>query len=184
MVDIFLVGALGDSVIGKWTDAQVDHAVKGFARLSGWSPRADQTNSVASAIDFLERNFKVNYDQSHSTYVNNLFEMSTKNHHMMSLAHSPDMVGLFFSILNQFTATSSFVTNGQLITISTDTYEIQGGNFLAKIFCGFANWIGHIMSDIAGSTRSRKNAGRGMGVVIPFYELFGFCKFERSIEDG
>lgn len=59
MVDIFLVGAPGDSVIGKWTDAQVDHAVKGFARLSGWSPRADKTDSVASAIGFWKRNLKL-----------------------------------------------------------------------------------------------------------------------------
>lgn len=179
MVDIFLVGAPRDSVIGKWTDAQVDHAVKGFARLSGWSPRADKTDSVASAIGFLEKKFKVNYDQRHSVDVNNLFHMSTKNHHMMSLAHSPDVVGLFFSILNQFTSTASFVANGQLVTISTDTYELHGGNFLAKIFCGIANWMGHVMSDVAGSSGSRGNSGRGTGVVIPFYELFGFCKFGK-----
>lgn len=38
MVDIFLVGAPGDSVLGRWADAQVDNAVKGFAKVSGWSP--------------------------------------------------------------------------------------------------------------------------------------------------
>ena len=31
LVDIFLVGAPSQSVIGKWTDAQVDEAVKKFA---------------------------------------------------------------------------------------------------------------------------------------------------------
>ena len=35
------------------------------------------------------------------------------------------------------------------------------------------------MSDIAGSSGSRGNAGRGTGVVMPFYELFDFCKFGR-----
>lgn len=176
MIDIFLVGAPGDSVLGKWTDAQVDSAVKGFAKLYGWSPRADKTDSVASAIGFLENKFKVNYDHRHSADVNNLFNMSTKNHHMMSLGHSPDVIGLFFSILNQFTSTASFISNGQLITIKSETFELQGGNFIAKIFCGVANWFGHIMSDIAGSSGS---AGRGTGVVMPFYELFGFCKFGR-----
>lgn len=176
MIDIFLVGAPGDSVLGKWTDAQVDSTVKGFAKLSGWSPRADKTDSVASAIGFLENKFKVNYDQRYSSDVNNLFNMSTKNHHMMSLAHSPDVIGLFFSILNQFTSTASFISNGQLITIKSETFELQGGNFIAKIFCGVANWFGHIMSDIAGSSGS---VGRGTGVVMPFYELFGFCKFGR-----
>jgi hypothetical protein len=179
MVDIFLVGAPGDSVLGKWTDSQIDNAVKGFAKISGWSPKADKADNVASAIGFLEKNFKVDYDQRHSADVNNLFDMSTKNHHMKSLAHSPDIIGLFFSILNQFTSTSSFIANGQLITIQTDTFELQGENFVSKIFCGIANWFGHIMSDMAGSSGSRGNAGRGSGVVIPFYELFGFCKFGK-----
>ena len=67
--------------------------------------------------------------------------------------------------------------NGQIITIKTDTYELQGGNFIAKLFCGVANWFGHIMSDIAGTADVRKNAGRGIGLVMPFYELFQFCKF-------
>lgn len=179
MVDIFLVGAPGDSALGKWTDAQVDNAVKGFAKISGWSPKVDKADSVASAIGFLEKKYKVNYDQRHTADVNNLFNMSTKNHHMMSLAHSPDIIGLFFSILNQFTSTSSFIANGQLVTIKTDTFELQGGNFVSKIFCGIANWFGHIMSDIAGSSGSRGNAGRGSGVVMPFYELFSFCKFGK-----
>lgn len=195
MIDIFLVGAPGDSVLENWTDTQVDNAVKGFAQKMGW-PAKDPEN-VASAIGFLEKGasskttnklyfgeefkgFKVNYDQRHSGDVDNLFKMSAKNHHMMSLAHSPDIIGLFFSILNQFTSTSSFIANGQLITIKTDTFELQGGNFIAKLFCGVANWFGHIMSDIAGSSGS---SGRGSGIVMPFYELFSLCKFGKfSVE--
>lgn len=180
MVDIFLVGSPKDSVLTKWTDEQVDNSVKGFAKMVGWSPREGNESNVASAIGFLEKKFNVNYDQRHSGDVNNLFNMSTKNHHMMSLSHSPDIVGLFFSILNQFTSTSSFVADGNLITISTDNqFELRGNNFISKLFCGIANWFGHLMSDIAGSTGSRGNNGRGSGIVIPFYELFGFCKFGK-----
>lgn len=178
MIDIFLVGAPGESILGKWTDSQVDNAVKAFAKATGWTDK-DKADNIASAIGFLEKKFQINYDQRYSTDVNNLFKMSTKNHHMMSLAHSPDIIGLFFSILNQFTSTSSFIANGQLVTIQTDTFELQGGNFISKIFCGIANWFGHIMSDIAGSSGSRGNAGRGSGIVMPFYELFGFCKFGK-----
>lgn len=179
MIDIFLVGAPGDSSLESWTDSQVDHAVKAFARKTGWNPRAGKEDNAASAIGFLERTFKVNYDQRHSADVGNAFSMNTKNHHMMSLAHSPDIVGLFFSLLNQFTSTSSFAANGKLIFVNTDTCALQGGNFLAKLFCGIANWFGHIMSDIAGSSGSRGNSGRGAGVVAPFYELFQFCKFGK-----
>ena len=180
MVDIFLVGSPKDSVLTKWTDEQVDNSVKGFAKMVGWSPREGNESNVASAIGFLEKKFNVNYDQRHSGDVNNLFNMSTKNHHMMSLSHSPDIVGLFFSILNQFTSTSSFVADGNLITISTDNqFELRGNNFISKLFCGIANWFGHLMSDISGSSGSRGNNGRGSGIVIPFYELFGFCKFGK-----
>ena len=171
IVDIFGVGAPGNSVLGKWTDAQVDNAVKGFAKLSGWTPKVGKADSIASAVGFLEKKYKINYDQRYSADVNSLFNMSTKNHHMMSLAHSPDIVGLFFSILNQFTSTASFVSNGQLVTVHTETFELLGGNVVSKIFCGIVNWFGHIMSDIAGSSGSRGNSGRGTGIVMPFFDL-------------
>ncbi len=174
MVDIFFVGSPKDSKLQSWTDAQVDKTVMVFAKTCGWSPREGKEKSVASAIGFLEKKFPVNYDQRHSGDVGGLFNMSAKNHHMKSLAHSPDIIGLFFSILNQFTSTSSFLSSGQLITIKTDTYELQGNNFVSKLFCGITNWFGHIMSDVAGSSGA---SGRGSGVVIPFYELFQLCDF-------
>ena len=96
MIDIFLVGAPGDSVLGKWTDKQVDNAVMGFAKKLGWNPKASNTGNANSAIGFLERKFKVNYDQRKPSDVNDLFNISPNSHHMMSLAHSPDIIGLFF----------------------------------------------------------------------------------------
>ena len=176
IVDIMFVGSPMDSKLGKWTDAQVDNCVKAFAKTSGWSPRAGKENSTSSAIGFLEKKFSVNYDQRHSGDVGRAFSMSAKNHHMKSLAHSPDVIGLFFSILSQFTGTSAFLANGKLITISSETMELQGGNFIAKIFSGVVNWFGHLMSDIAGSSGA---SGRGSGIVMPFYELFGLCHFGK-----
>ena len=73
MIDIFLVGAPGDSVLGKWTDKQVDNAVMGFAKKLGWNPKASNTGNANSAIGFLERKFKVNYDQRKPSDVNDLF---------------------------------------------------------------------------------------------------------------
>lgn len=179
LVDILFVGSPDDSKLLKWTDKQVDKCVMKFAKLSGWSPREGKGDSVASAIGFLEKKFNVNYDQRHSGDVSGKFDMSAKNHHMKSLAHSPDIIGLFFSILNQFTSTSSFLSDGKLITIDTDTLELQGDNFISKLFCGTVNWFGHLMSDIAGSSGAKGNSGRGTGIVMPFYELFGFCKFGK-----
>lgn len=175
LIDIFLVGTPDDSVLGKWTDKQADNAVLRFARKTGWKPHQGNENNVASAIGHLERLSNINYDHRHSADVNNLFKMSTKNHHLKSLAHSPDVVGLFFSLLNQFTSTATFADHGKLITIKTDDFGLQGGNFVAKIFCGFTNWYTHLMSDVAGSSGTRGNGGRGSGLAIPFYEFLQFC---------
>ena len=135
MIDIFLVGAPRESTLAEWTDQQVDKAVMAFSRKMGWNPKEKNINNVKSAIGFLERNSKVNYDQRKPGDVNDLFNISPKTHHMMSLAHSPDIVGLYFSILNQFTSTSTFIANGKLVTVSTDTFELQGGNFVMRIMC-------------------------------------------------
>lgn len=182
LIDIFLVGAPGDSVLGNWTDKQVDNTVMGFARKMGWNPKEKNMNNVNSAIGFLERGNKVNYDQRKPGDVNDLFTIAPNTHHMMSLGHSPDIVGLFFSILNQFTGTATFIANGKLVTVATDTFELQGGNFLMKIMCGVANWFGHLLSDVAGSSGAHN---RGTGIVVPFYEFFGFCRFGSfSSNDG
>lgn len=123
VIDAFFVGAPGESKLGDWSDKQVDGVVKKFAKMVGWEPSADKANNTASAIGFLERKYKVNYDQTSTGQVGNQFDMYTKNHHMKSLSHSPDIIGLFFSILNQFTSTSSFAGNGKLVTINTNTQE-------------------------------------------------------------
>ena len=151
-----------------------------FAKICGWSPRKGKEDDVKSAIGFLEKKFPVNYDQRHSGDVGKKFKMTTKNHHLKSLAHSPSPIGLFFSILNQFTSTATFIDDGHLITIDTETNELQGKNFISKIFCGIFNWIGHIMSDVAGSSGA---SGRGSGVTIPFYELFLLCDY-GSVQVG
>ncbi len=174
LIDIFLVGSPGDSKLLSWTDEQVDKVVMQFAKISGWTPKAGKKGNVHSAIAFLENKYRVNYDQRHTSDVGGAFKMSTKNHHLKSLAHSPDIIGLFFSILNQFTSTATFVSGGKLITINTETQELQGGNFISKLFCGVANWFGHIMSDVAGSSGA---SGRGSGITIPFYELLLLCDF-------
>ena len=174
LVDAFLVGSPGNSVLGAWTDEQAENCVKAFAKMNGWNPQSGNENNVKSAIRALENKFKVNYDQQTSASIDNFIGMSASNHHMKSLAHSPSPIGLLFSLINQFTSTSAFLSDGRLIWVDTETFELQGGNFVSKLFCGIANWIGHLFSDVAGSSTSK---GRGSGIIMPFYELFNLCNF-------
>lgn len=123
------------------------------------------------------------YDQKSTSEVGGLFNIAAKNHHYKSLSHSPDIIGLFFSILDQFMNTSSFLSDGQLIRIDSSDKEspLKGSNLPAKLFSGFCNWLGHIMSDMAGSSGNRGpgSTGRGTGVSIPFMELFQLSDFGK-----
>lgn len=140
LIDVFMVGAPAvNGSLQVWTDAQVNQVVIAFAKKSGWTPRQGNEDNIVSAINYLERQFHVNYDQRYTADVAGVFDMSTRNHHMKSLAHSPDVVGLVFSVINQFSSTASFVDNGRLVTIQTDTFELQGGSYISKLYCGAAN---------------------------------------------
>lgn len=173
MIDVLFVGAPGEGALTRFADGMTDKAVEQFASWNGWNGPKDGSNPTASAIGFLERKYKVNYDQRHGGDVGRLFPMSTTNHHLKNLAHSPDLVGLFFSLVAQFNSTAHFVDGGKLISIDTETFELRGGNFVAKLFAGFVNWLGHLVSDMAGSSGA---SGRGSGIPIPFYALLQFIE--------
>src|SRR5690625_1093002 len=89
LVDILFVGDPTDSKLQKWSDGKVDDTVEKFARLTGWDKKGEKTGNTKSAIGYLENKFRVNYDHRHSGDVDDLFRMSTKDHHLKSLAHSP-----------------------------------------------------------------------------------------------
>lgn len=175
LVDILFVGVPKNSELGDIADEQANNITEKFAEFLGWNKdKAVEkgSNTTASAIGFLEKKFKINYDHATTHATGGAVEnLSLKNHHLKGLGHSPDIIGLFFSVLNQFTNTSSFISNGQIITIDTEEFELQGHNLIAKIFCGVANWFGHIMSDWTGSSGTVGQGGRGTGVPIPFYNL-------------
>lgn len=171
LIDIFFVGLPGKGKLGELADGFTDGLVQTFAKANGWKGAREGSDPVASAIGYLEKNYKVNYDHRHGVDVGRTFDMSTKNHHIKSLAHSPDLVGLFFSLLAQFTSTAHFVSDGKLITVDTTTFELQGSNLVSKLFAGFTNWLGHLFSDMAGSSGA---TGRGSGIPMPFYSLLQF----------
>ena len=97
-----------------------------------------------------------------------VFDLNPSNHHFKSLGHQPTLIGLIFSIIDQFTNQSHFVTDGQLVTLedANGSFQLKGNSFLEKIFCGFVNWLGHLVSDVAGSSGS---SSRGMGIPSPIW---------------
>ena len=166
IVDIFLVGKPGESPLGDITDKWFADRTIDFAKICGYKGNKD---SISSAIRYLEKKFKIPYDQSVGGEIFREFiNLTPTNHHFKSLGHNPTLLGLFFSILNQFTNTSEFVSNGELISLnnSDGEFELRGNNVVSRLFCGFANWIGHLISDVSGSSSSK---GRGMGIPSPIW---------------
>lgn len=166
IIDVFLVGKPDESHLGNITDKWFANRTIDFAKLCGYTGEKD---SLSSAISFLEKKFKIPYDQSVGGGIfRDLINLTPNNHHFKSLGHNPTLLGLFFSILNQFTNTSDFVSDGELISLnnSDGKFELHGDNIPSRIFCGITNWIGHLISDVSGSSSSK---GRGMGIPSPIW---------------
>lgn len=227
LVDIFLVGTPEKSMLGQWTDKQVDHfvekisqklwdqdeatraAIKKMAKEKKLPldkkylllkkhgiPYNQNVNKrpvgLQQSIQYLEKKFGVNYDASNWTLLNvsnasdldkaAIQSLTAKNHHLLSLAHHPDIIGLIFSIIDQFTGETTFIAGGRFIRLASvskknaiDEFELRGSNLISKIVCGFVNWIGHCLSDVAGSNTTRADSNkRGMGLPIPGASLFQF----------
>ena len=167
IIDIFLVGKPGNTPIGNVTDKWFEDRTRDFAKLCGWNGSNEKDTS--SAISFLEQKFKIPYDQSTPGGAARMrFDLTPTNHHFKSLAHNPSLLGLFFSILDQFANTSHFISDGDLISLqnASGTFELKGKSIPGKLFCAFANWFGHLISDVSGSSRS---VGRGMGIPSPLW---------------
>ncbi len=170
IIDIFLVGKPGESPLGDITDKWFAARTMDFAKFC--HPDKRNFESLESALRFLEKKFKVPYDQTGLSDAGRVvFGLNAKNHHFKSLAHNPSLLGLFFSILDQFTNTSHFITDGQLISLqqADEKWELEGGNIPSKLFCGFTNWFGHLVSDVSGSQFSAKVCNRGMGIPSPLW---------------
>lgn len=170
IIDIFLVGRPGESPLGDITDKWFAARTMDFAKLC--HPDKKNFDSLDSALRFLEKEFKVPYDQTGLGDAGRaVFDLTAKNHHFRSLAHNPSLLGLFFSILDQFSNTSHFVTDGQLISLqqADEKWELQGSNIPSKLFCGFANYIGHLISDVSGSSSSAAKGNRGTGLPSPLW---------------
>ncbi|WP_270322208.1 hypothetical protein [Weissella confusa] len=193
LIDILFVGNVlngGGSPLREWTDKSTDKVVENFGKfVSKYAPKEGikppkGEGSTARWIKYLEDRFGVPYDARYGSDLANgeNVSMNPFNHHLKSLAHSPDIVGLFFSILDQFNGTTTLIDSGRLISLRTDTdkaesFELQGHNIITKLICGVANWFGHLMSDVAGSSSAK---GRGAGIPAPFYSLIQNMNFGET----
>lgn len=174
--DIFLVGKPGESPLSNINDKWVEKKVTKFAEMCGWKKDSSIPDDkvVSKAIAFLEDKFKIPYDQrGMGDAGSSIFDLNAKNHHFKSLGHNPSLLGLFFSILDQFSNTSHFVSEtgfgGRELMALQDAhgdFKLKGKTVPGKILAAFVNWFGHLVSDVSGS---RSSKGRGMGIPSPLW---------------
>ena len=163
LIDAFWVGEFNFERGKAWSNHTVNDFVMRTAKAQGY-----EGERLDGAIKFLESKFPVPSD---NIWKGKDLGISAKSHHLDDLAHHPTPVGLFFSILTQFTKKGYF-QNGEgtflPIGIDEDGLDLIGADVSSKFFCGTVNWFFHLVSDMSGSN---KTAGVGMGIPGPIVSL-------------
>lgn len=135
---------------------KIEGFVKKVSKLFGC-----ENDDLKSCVKFLENKFPIPSDGNTPDFGGGL------QHHLRDFAHHPTLVGLFFSLLTQFTY-KSYGTTKDGVFLSVDVPEKSqifiGRDIPTKIFYGTIIWFFHLVSDLAGS---KDTAGISGGTGIP-----------------
>lgn len=165
LIDALLIGSMDNAQ--QLSSGTVDSLVMKIAKKkTGYSG-----NSIAGAINSLEDDFKVPAD---NIWKGKNERITGESHHLDDLAHHPTPVGLFFSILTQFTYKGYFQNKeGKWLVFDVVDDKLIGLNFKSKLSAGVVNWFFHLVSDLAGSSGTRYKGEMGMGIPGP---IISFAK--------
>lgn len=196
LADIFFVGefdfktakssvdkAFEDFVHNKAKNIKIDNALKKAQENHAKKGTKLTKAEIAKIKAGIEKDFKQNPSLSSSIRtVANKYELPTDNlwsgkkvkissetHHLDDLAHHPSVIGLAASIITQYTREGYFQNReGSFFTFDVERGDLIGTDFKSKIVCGVINWVGHLISDMAGSESSASKGRLGMGLPGPF----------------
>lgn len=163
LIDSFFVGELSLDSANEWGNQKVDNFVVKIAQSQGYDG-----NDLGGAVRHLEGKFPIAADK-----VTNDFGGGVQ-HHLRDFSHHPTPIGLFFSLLTQFTG-SVFGTDvaGVFKAVPVDATELIGKNLPEKITFGVVKWFFHMVSDMAGSSTFVVKGALGTGLPGP---LVSFLK--------
>lgn len=173
LLSIFLGKPLSIAEAEKIGKKEADKIVLTAAKALGYNLQNNEAlfdkdgrcnaDILAKAIKFLEGKYPIPQDKLTPDFGGGL------QHHLRDFSHHPTILGLFFSILGQFTETGYGTdTNGCFIRIPFPSHALVGKNVPEKIAIGTINWLFHLISDLDGSSQS---AGKGTGIPGPILSL-------------
>ena len=155
LVDVIFLSQIDLTKCQKLGQAVVEPIIK---KMGG-------SNDLAKAVSNLEKRTKRSFasDPNYADFGGGL------QHHLRDFAHHFSPLGLFFSVLTQFTGKCYGTdTAGKfLVTDVIDKTRI-GTTFTQKLSFGFIDWFFHLASDMVGTS---KNVGRGTGIPGPILSL-------------
>lgn len=180
LIDVFFVEDFSFEKANQWGDDKVNDFVIKIAQAKGY-----KGDDLEGAVRFLEKNYAIAADKATNDFGGG------KQHHLRDFSHHPTPIGLFFSLLTQFTH-KVYGTNTAgvfvVLELKEDAFQLIGKNFPEKITFGVINWVFHIVSDMAGSSTAIANGKAGTGLPGPLVsmlkEISALPIFRKLNEDG
>lgn len=164
LIDSIFVGEFSFEKANEWGTEKTNNFVVKIA-----NNHTDYSgNDLAQAVKALEGDYPIAADEATN------FFGGGKQHHLRDFSHHMSPVGLFFSLLTQFTK-RVYGTNAQGFF---DTYKLTGDELLLigknpqECFTfGVINWFFHMVSDMAGSYGTIAEGKVGTGIPGPIGSL-------------
>lgn len=174
VIDIFCVGAPGDSKLQGPALQWMRRTTVTFAKLCGWS--GEQTG-IQSAVAFLATKFLADSDSPHARKLGLLFDEDidpeSRAKSFRAFGRESSLLGVFFAILGEFTNMAPAGETGKLHFMHDKDAGagLHGSTPAEKIFCGIANWLGYQLFSRYDAVEAMQQALPALGIPTPVWTM-------------
>jgi len=160
-IDSVFVGEFSLDKGESWSKDKIEKKIIETAKKQGCNKETLHEN-----IKCLEDKWKIPSDSVTDSFGGG------RQHHLNDFAHHPNLMGLIFSIITQFTE-KAYGTDkaGNFIAVEIKNTKFIGKNLPEKLSFGCIHWFFHMLSDVAGSSSSVKKGSSGTGLPGPLLSL-------------
>lgn len=147
----------------NWGNKNVTDFVVKIAQQQGYTG-----DDLSGAVKYLEKKFPIIADKATNDFGGGL------QHHLRDFSHHPTPIGLFFSLLTQFTGNvygTDVAGVFKVVHIEKTDFHLIGKNLPEKLTFGIVNWFFHMVSDMAGSSSSVIDGRLGTGLPGPIVSM-------------